>query len=119
MDGNTLDADSGADVVARRAGNGRDDRALFASQTIEQARLADVGTTREHHVYAATQKATLPALVQHLVECSAHRYQPPRARFAVELIEFLLREIQLRLGQCAQFDQRHAKRLDRRREFPA
>jgi len=39
--------------VARRAGNGRDDRALFARQAVHKTRLAHVGPPGQNHLNAA------------------------------------------------------------------
>ena len=45
---NAVELDLPLDGVARRAGNRRDDRGLFARQAIEQARLADVRPADQH-----------------------------------------------------------------------
>jgi hypothetical protein len=67
-----LDLDRLAQRIARRAGDRRDDRALFAGEAVEQARLADVGTPRQHHVDAGAQKASFAALGEDFVESLSH-----------------------------------------------
>ena len=54
---NAGDLDAPLDGVARRAGNGRDDRGFFAREAVQEARLADVRPAREHDRRARRARA--------------------------------------------------------------
>ncbi len=94
-----FDLDRFAQRVARRAGDRRDDRALFAGEPVEQARLPDVRPAREHDVDAASQQASLPAPPENVLQRRADRMQPRVRVGAVHFVDLLLGKIEHRLGQ--------------------
>ena len=73
-----FDLDRLADLVARRAGDRRDDRQLGAGQRVEQRALADVGLAGDHDLDAFAQQRALARARQH--RCPAPRRRRPAAR---------------------------------------
>ena len=64
-------------------------------------------------MYAGAQKASLPALGEHLVESGANMGQPRSSVLKMQLVNFFLREIQHRLGQGTKLRQLRHERIDR------
>ena len=78
-----FDLDRLAQCIARGTGDRRDNRALLAGKPVEQARLADVGPSCEHHVDAAAEEATLAAFRQHFLQLRPHALKARRRVGAV------------------------------------
>ena len=92
-------------AVAGRAGNGGNYRQFLSRQTIQQARLAYVGLTREHHLQPGAQQTTLAAFGQRRFDCCRELRMAPLGVGAIHGIDFFLGKIQRSLDQGAQFDQ--------------
>ncbi|GBH14056.1 ATP-dependent Clp protease ATP-binding subunit ClpA [Pseudomonas syringae pv. actinidiae] len=60
MQGHPVDVDMFTQYIASRAGNLGDDGRFPARQSIQQAGLARIGTTGDHHCHAVPQQSTLP-----------------------------------------------------------
>ena len=101
-----FDLDRLADLVARGAGDRRDDGQLGAGQRVQQRALADVGLAGQHDVQAlAQQRALARALANTASSASTMPASWPRASARLEEVDLLFREVERGLDQHAQVDQ--------------
>ena len=103
-----------AHQVAGRARHGRDDGGLVTGQPVEQAGLAAVRATGNHHVDAVPEQPPLARGRLDARELAGHRVQATAQLVCREEIDFLLGKVDGRLDVHAQ--RRHL--LVQRRESP-
>ena len=118
MQRHAIDMDMLAQHVPSGAGNIGDDGRLLLGQGIEQARLARIGPTGDHHVHALThQRALTGGGTNHGQLClylGEHRRHPA----VTQEVDLLFGEIDGRLHIDAQLDQTLHQVLDSSREVP-
>jgi hypothetical protein len=105
MNRHTLDLQRLADLVARGAGNRRDDGQLRPGQRVQQGTLACVGLPGNDHLEPFAQQGALLRGVEHGGQLPG---QPVEAATGIGLfqkIDLLFGEIQRRFDQHAQFDE--------------
>ena len=116
MQRHAFDLDRLADLVARGAGNRRDDRELGAGQRIQQRALAHVGLAGDDDLDAFAQQRALARAVEQRIELLGDRGQSAARVGLLEKIDLFLGKIERRLDQHAQLDEPVAKRMDFGRE---
>jgi len=108
----TIATSSPASALSRR-----DDRHLLAGQRVEQARLADVRRADQDHVQPVAQHRALARAGEHVVELAADRRQAAARVGRLQEVDLLLGEVQRRLDQRAQLEQRLDQGVDAPREL--
>ena len=93
------------------------DCGVGASQAVEQARLSDVGGTRDHQLDTVAQHRASVGVGERCRDRVAHSHKPRRRFGCAEEIELLIRKINRRLDEGAQFDEGITMVLDRAREL--
>ncbi|MPM33493.1 hypothetical protein SDC9_80069 [bioreactor metagenome] len=99
-------------LVARGARNRRDDGQFRPRQRIEQRAFARIGLPRNHHLDAFAQQRALLRALHHRPQLRLQPLQLPRRIGLLQKIDLFFREVQSRLHQHAQMDQRVAQRVD-------
>ena len=114
-----VDVDRLAHAVAGGAWSCGDDGEVLARKTIQQARLAHIGPSCQHHLQAGAQQASLPAFRERGID-GADQLGVASLRIGpVQRVKLLLGKIECRLHQHAQFDQLPQQLLDRCRKLAA
>ena len=112
VEGNALDLDGLAQGVAGGAGDVGDDGPLLAGETVEQAGLADVGLTNEHHMQAIAQQAALAGAVEDGAQFGSNNLDALEGLGLDQKVHVLVGKIEGRLDQHAQVDQALTQALD-------
>mmetsp|Transcript_32493 Transcript_32493/g.76308 ORF Transcript_32493/g.76308 Transcript_32493/m.76308 type:complete len:400 (-) Transcript_32493:129-1328(-) len=107
-----LDLDGLADLVARGAGDGRDDGELGPGQRIEQRALADVGLAGEHHLQAVAQQGALAGAGLDGAQLRRQAVEPSEGIGLLEEVDFFLGEVERGFHQHAQLDELVAQHAD-------
>ena len=105
MHRHTVNQDTFPDRITGRTRNIGNNRHFVARQSIQQARLAHIRRTDQHHIHALAQNRTLPGICQHLIDRTAQIFQFAARIRRFEKINVFLGKIQRRLNQHAQRNQ--------------
>ncbi len=113
-----IQVDMLAQHIAGGTGDLGDDGGLAPGQGIEQARLASVGTTGDHHLHPFPQQGALPGFAANLVQRPHDGVKIPRYLAVGEKIDLFIREVDGRFHIDAQADQALHQLLDFVGELP-
>ena len=106
-EGKAADIEMDLDRIARRAGNGRDDRRLALGERIEQRRFAGIGRPGDHDGHTFADDLAGSPLRKRRYEICPHRSQQARERPARERRHIrLVGEIDLGLQKRRRFEKR-------------
>ncbi len=105
VQGHALDLDGLADLVSRRARNGRNDGQLGPRQCVEQGALAHIRLPCQHHLESFAQQCALPRLGLHLLQRLLQSLQTPLRLCLAQKVDVFLGKIERGLDQQAQLDQ--------------
>ena len=95
-----------AQGIARGAGDLGDDGAVFAGELVQQAGLADVGLTHQHHVQATAQQCALARAIENVLQLLTDGVESRQRARLLEKLDLLFREIEGGFDQHAQINQR-------------
>ncbi len=113
---NAADFDAAADRVTRGSRHGGDDGDFVADELVEQARLAHVGLPDQHDAEAFAQQASLARAPDNVGESLAQAREPAGSVGGPHEVDVFFGEIQRRLGERPQLDERVDGRGDLARE---
>ncbi len=112
MQRHALDLDRLLHFVARGAGNRRDDGQFRPGQRVQQRAFAGVGLAGNHHLDAFAQQRALLRPLHHLRQRVLQFFQLAAGIGLLQKVDVFLGEIQRRLDQHAQVDQRVAQQVN-------
>ena len=102
---NTANLDAAADRVARGSRHRCHDRDVFADETIEEARLADVGLSDQHDAEPFAQQASLAGPAEDRSEPLAERGELARRIRSANELDIFIGKIERGFAEHSQLDQ--------------
>jgi hypothetical protein len=100
-----FDLQCAAHQIAGRTGERGDDGQFVPGKTIEQAGLADIGLTGQHHIQATLQQMPLLGTLEYQGQTLLQAVETSEGIGRFKKVQLLVRKIQSRLDQHPQFDQ--------------